>query len=128
MYLALKHLHVALAVASALGFVTRGTLMLREAPLLQARWVRIAPHLLDTMLLASAIAVATVGAFNPLRTPWLATKIGLLVAYIVAGSIALRRGRTPAQRRAALAVALLLLVALFATALTKAPLGIEALR
>ena len=128
MYLALKHLHVTLAVASALGFVGRGALMLRDAPLLQARWVRVAPHLLDTLLLASAIAVAVVGAFNPLRTPWLATKIVLLLGYIVAGAIALRRGRTPAQRRAGFAIALLLLAALFATALTKAPLGIEALR
>ena len=81
MYVALKHLHIALAVASALGFVTRGSMMLREAPLLQARWVRVAPHVLDTLLLASAIAVAVVGAINPLRTPWLATKIGLLVAW-----------------------------------------------
>ena len=128
MYVALKHVHIALALASALGFVARGALMLREAPLLQARWVRVAPHVLDTMLLVSAVALAVIGAFNPLRTPWLATKIGLLVAYVVAGSIALRRGRTPARRRTGFAVALLLLAGLFITAVTKAPLGIEALR
>ena len=124
MYTTLKHLHVALVAASGLGFLARGVLMLRASPALQARWLRIAPHLIDTGLLASAIALVVIGAYDVLRTPWLLTKIVLLVVYIGLGTVALKRGRTPQQRTLAFGAALTVFAAIVATALTKRPLGL----
>ena len=124
MYTTLKHLHVALVAASGLGFLARGVLMLRASPALQARWLRIAPHLVDTGLLASAIALVVIGAYDVLRTPWLLTKIVLLVAYIGLGTMALKRGRTPRQRTLAFVAALTVFAAIVATAVTKRPLGL----
>ena len=124
MYTTLKHLHVALVAASGLGFLARGVLMLRASPALHARWLRIAPHVIDTGLLASAIALAVIGAYDVLRTPWLMTKIVLLVVYIGLGTVALKRGRTPQQRTLAFVAALAVFAAIVATALTKRPLGL----
>ena len=123
MYTGLKHLHVALVAASGVGFLLRGVLMLRASPWLQARWLRIAPHVVDTGLLASAIALVVIGAYDVLRTPWLLTKIVLLVVYIVLGTIALKRGRTPQMRTVAFVAALAVFAGIVATALTKRPLG-----
>ena len=58
MYLLVKQLHVACVVLSLAGFAARGALMLAGSPLLQARFVRVAPHIVDTVLLASALILA----------------------------------------------------------------------
>ena len=65
-----------------------------------------------------------IGAYDVLRTPWLLTKIVLLVVYIVLGTIALKRGRTPQVRAAAFVAALAVFVAIVATAITKRPVGL----
>ena len=58
-YLSLKHFHMACAAASGCLFLLRGAWMLRASPLLQQRWVKILPHLVDTALLASACLLYT---------------------------------------------------------------------
>jgi uncharacterized membrane protein SirB2 len=126
MYLTLKYAHVVLVAASGAGFVARGLLMLRDAAVLRARWLRVTPHVVDTGLLATAIALVVVGGYDVLRTPWLTAKIGLLIAYIVIGSVALKRGRTHRVRALAFVMALAVFAALVATAITKRPLGIPA--
>ena len=68
--------------------------MLRDSPSLQLRWVRIAPHTVDSLLLASAIALAWQLGYSPLDQPWLAAKIAALPLYIVIGAIALKYGKT----------------------------------
>jgi uncharacterized membrane protein SirB2 len=90
----LKAIHVTCAALSYALFFLRGVWMLRESPLLQQRWVRYAPHTVDTVLLASAITLAWQLGISPLEAPWLAAKIVALLAYIVIGSVALKRGRT----------------------------------
>jgi uncharacterized membrane protein SirB2 len=124
MYTTIKQLHVALVAASGLGFALRGVLALRSSPSLQAPWLRIAPHVVDSALLASAIALVVIGAYDVLRAPWLLTKIALLVIYIVLGMVALKRGRTPQVRGAAFAAALVVFAAIVATAITKRPFGL----
>jgi uncharacterized membrane protein SirB2 len=122
MYAALKWVHLACAFASGAGFLARGTLMLFDSPLLQARWVRIAPHVVDSVLLAAAIAMAMLARLSPIAHPWLAAKIAGLLAYIVLGAIALRRGRTKRIRTAALLAALVVFGYIAGTALQRDPL------
>ena len=105
-YETLKHLH-ALTVAATLAlFLLRGYWMLRESPRMQARWVRIVPHINDSLLLAAAIAMLIIAQVNPLDQPWLMAKIIGLIAYIGLGTLALRPGRAKAVRIKALIAAL----------------------
>jgi uncharacterized membrane protein SirB2 len=62
----------------------------------------------------------------PFTTDWLTMKVALLVAYVVLGSVAIRRGRTKSVRVAAFAAALLVLAFLVSVALAHNPLGIFA--
>jgi uncharacterized membrane protein SirB2 len=122
LYGALKVIHVGAVVLSGTGFVIRYALSVaRPAP--GGALVRIAPHVVDTVLLASALALAWVGGFDPLGVPWLEAKLAGLVLYILIGTIALKRGRTRRIRAAAFAAALLAYAYIVTVALTKSPLG-----
>jgi uncharacterized membrane protein SirB2 len=122
LYAALKIVHVTAVVLSGLGFVLRFALDLAHRPA-TGRFARAAPHVVDTVLLASALSLAWVGGFNPLAVPWLEAKLAGLVVYILAGTIALKRGRTPGIRATAFAVALFTYAWIVSVALTKQPLG-----
>ena len=123
-YIALKHLHVTFVALSGLLFLVRGVWMLRASPRLQQRWARIVPHIVDTLLLASAIGLAVVSHQYPGQMPWLTAKVVGLVAYIVLGTIALKRGRTQGVRTAAFVGALACFAYIVAVAVTKNPLVI----
>lgn len=119
-----KAFHVILAILSGLGFALRGVWMLMDSPRRKARWVRIAPHVLDTFLLLSGIGLAAALGLSPAAHPWFGVKLVLLVIYIVSGSVALKRGRTLNIRIAALVIALAAFGLMVASAITHRPLGI----
>jgi len=123
-YLSLKHFHMGCAALSGSLFLLRGVWMLRASSMLQRRWVRVAPHIVDTLLLASAIGLAAWSHQYPGQQPWLSAKVGALLGYIVLGSFALKRGRTKGQRQAAFAAALALFAYIVSVAVTKRPLPI----
>lgn len=121
-YFSIKAVHVG-AVATSLGlFVLRGIWMLRADARLQRRWVRVAPHVVDTILLASAVWLAVLIGQAPLRDDWLTAKVGGLLIYVVLGSVALKRGRSARVRGIAFAAALATFAYIVAVALTKRPL------
>jgi len=122
-YLLLKQVHVACAILGIAGFIGRGVLMLRESPLLGARFMRVAPHVVDSVLLASAIALAWMSGQYPFAQGWLTAKVLALAAYIVLGTIALKRGRSPAARRCAFTLALATVLYIVSVALTRDPWG-----
>lgn len=121
-YSLLKAAHVACATLSYALFFVRGVWMMRESPMLARRWVRIVPHVIDTALLASAIAMLVLLGLNPLATPWLAAKLTGLLVYIGLGVVALRRGRTRGGRIAAWIAAQGVFAYIVAVALTKSAL------
>ena len=96
-------------------FLLRGAWMLAGSPQLRRRWVRIVPHVNDTILLAAAIYMATVIGMQS----WIAAKIAGLLLYIVLGSVALRRGPSRIIRAGAFVAALLVFAYIVAVALTK---------
>lgn len=122
-YVLLKGIHVAFAVLSLLGFVLRFGAMLRGAAWLSSRSARTLPHVVDTVLLASAIALAWKMDAVPGRDAWLTAKIVALLVYIVLGSIALKRGRTMTIRAVAGIAALLVFWYIVSVALGKSVLG-----
>ena len=121
-YLLLKHLHMTCAALSGALFLLRGLWMLQDSPRLGQRWVRTLPHLVDTVLLASAVTLAIWSAQYPLAQPWLTAKVGALLLYIVLGSVALKRGRSKGIRAAAFLAALATFAYIVAVALSKNPL------
>ena len=125
MYPTLKLVHVGAVVLSGAGFVLRYVLSVTR-PLPAGAWIRVAPHVVDSVLLASALALAWIGGFNPIQIPWLEAKLAGLVLYILIGTIALKRGRTRRIRAAAFALALLIYAHIVAVALTRNPLGLLA--
>lgn len=125
-YLPLRHLHIGFAVLSIALFVLRGALMLADAPWQHNVVLRYLPHLVDTVLLTSALMLTTVIRQYPFSTDWLTAKVVLLIAYIVLGSIALKRGRTKSVRIAAFIAALLTVGYLVTVARAHHPLGLFA--
>lgn len=105
-YASLKLIHVACVILSISGFMLRGGLMLADSPLLSRRSVRIAPHLVDTLLLVSGLWMAVLIGQYPGTVGWLSAKLIALLVYIGLGVVALRGGKTKRVRVIALIGAL----------------------
>ncbi|WP_034296055.1 SirB2 family protein [Herbaspirillum sp. RV1423] len=118
-YYAIKHFHLACAASSGSLFLLRGYWMLRNSTRLQQRWVRIVPHVVDTMLLASAAVLAVWSGQYPIMQGWLTAKVVALIFYIVLGTIALKRGKTRAIRIAAFFTAVLIFAYIGSVAITR---------
>ena len=108
-----------LAVTTLINFVIRGYWMIIDSSLLHSKWVKTIPHVIDTLLLSSAVALMIMAGFYPWFLDWVAAKILLLLLYIVLGTIALKRGKTKAQRIAAFIAALICIGLIFKSALSK---------
>lgn len=121
-YNALKQLHVICGALSYVGFFVRGIWMIRDSPLLARRWVRILPHVNDTVLLASAIAIAALSRQYPFVHGWLTAKLIALAIYIALGMVALRPGRSRPVRIAAWIAAQAVFGYIVLVALTRQPL------
>ncbi len=117
----LKDIHVGCVALTGAGFLARSALALAGSPLLGTRLVRIAPHVIDTVLLASAIALAATLRLSPLEQPWLMAKILALPLYVVCGSFALRRGKTRRGRTLAMLAAMGIYAYIVAAAVTHSP-------
>lgn len=120
-YSFIKSLHLTTIAITLMLFVLRGAWMIADSPRLQARWVRIVPHVNDTLLLTSGIVLTVLIQQYPLLHGWLTAKFFALVVYIVLGTYALKRGKTRRQRIVAWNLALLMFAYIVAVALTHNP-------
>lgn len=123
MYLAIKHLHITCAILSGSGFLLQGLWMMARNPLLDHRLTRTVPHVIDTVFLGSAVALAMQSGQYPFVAPWVTAKVIALVVYILLGATALRWGRTMGVRTAALFAAMATFAWIVSVALTKNPAG-----
>ena len=121
LYLPLKVLHLSTVVISVALFALRGGLMLAGSATLGSRFLRIAPHVVDSLLLASAVLLTLIVHHYPLVDSWLTAKVLALVVYVVLASVALRYGRSRAVRAAALVAALGAVAYIIGTALHHDP-------
>ncbi len=120
-YLSVKYLHLGCVVLSISLFALRGALQLRSVAWRQWRVLRVAPHIVDTVLLGAAVWLAWRSAQYPFVAGWLTAKVLALLAYIVLGHFALGP-KTPAAQRGAFFLAALLSVAyIVGVALTRRP-------
>lgn len=107
MYLGIKHLHITTVYITIALFLLRGAWMMFKPEMLQKRWVRIVPHVNDTVLLVSALVLTTFIGQYPFVHGWLTAKVIGLVVYIGLGIVALRAGRSKGVRIAAFIGALI---------------------
>lgn len=122
MYPLLKHLHMTLALLSFIGFFTRGIWMWRQSPLLHKRLAKILPHIIDTLLLVSAVWLAIILQYSPGSQPWLLAKIMGLVIYIGLGVVAFKNS-DPRVRKVSWLLALIVFGYIVNVALSKNPWG-----
>ena len=121
-FLPLRTFHMACAGLSIAGFFLRWIWMLRDSPLLQNRVTKIAPHIVDTALLLSAILLVGIVGFGA-NAAWLSAKIAGLVVYIALGTFALKRGRTKSARAVFGVLAIVTFAFIASVARSHDPLG-----
>ncbi|EGM77130.1 hypothetical protein Rhein_2755 [Rheinheimera sp. A13L] len=120
MYMALKHSHMLFIALSVTFLAVRFLLSLKSPALLQNKFLKIAPHVVDTLLLLTAIGLMLTIQQYPFQTPWLTDKLFGLFAYIGLAVMALK-GRTLLMRWVGFLGALSWLALVGKVAITKTP-------
>ena len=123
MYILVKYVHVISVVLSLTGFFLRGVLMIRHSPLLAARWVRVLPHINDTLLLVAALTLAAMSGQYPFVVDWVTAKVLGVIAYIILGILALREASTRRMRVICWLASMAVFGWIVSVALTRQPLG-----
>jgi len=123
MYMAFKHIHMTLALISILSFILRSIWAFQGSALLQKKLVKIAPHIIDTLLLLSAIALmlqTNIYPFTPAGA-WLSAKLIALVLYIIFGVMTLKKAKNNPQRAIYFTLSLISFGYIFAVARAHTP-------
>jgi len=118
-----KAIHLSCIALSFTGFFIRGVWMIIDSSNLQRRWVKVAPHIIDTLLLVSAVILAVQMRISPLEHAWLMAKIIALLAYIGIGTVALKQGRSKQVRVSAWLLGLATFMYIVSVAFTKSTMG-----
>ena len=122
-YPTLKWVHImAVSLSGALFFV-RGAGVQFGATFAMAAPVRYASYLIDTILLAAALALVFVLRDFVLASSWLWVKVILLPVYIVLGSFALKRASSKPMQLLFFAAALTVFIFIYRVARHHDPLG-----
>ena len=122
-YVLLKQVHICFALVSITGFVLRWTWKMTGSKLAAHRLTRTAPHIIDTLFLASAVMLAVNIGQYPLTTPWLTAKVVGLVGYILLGMAAMSNRLTRPVRSLAFLAALSVFGWIVTVARFKTPWG-----
>lgn len=122
MYLALKHIHLTFVVLSLLAFFVRGIWLFMNSGMLNKKWVKILPHIINTVLIVSGLVIAVHLGMKPGAHPWLMAKLIGLGFYIALG-VAAFKVPNPTLSKAFWVSALLVFVYIVSVAFTKTPLG-----
>ena len=127
MYEQIRWLHIGCVTLSGAMFAARGL-----AVSFSARWpmtsvLRHSSYTIDTGLLGAGVYLAVVSHQYPFVAPWLTMKVLLLAVYVVLGSYALKRGRTPRARLLCYLAAIAVYLLIVSVAMSHSPLGLLAL-
>ncbi len=122
-YLTIKAVHMGCVALSLCLFASRGVWALASGRPLW-RWLRIVPHVVDTLLLASGLTLAyIIGQYPFVNSGWLTAKVVGLIVYIGLGVMVFRGPFPRAGRWAILASALGVFAYIVSVAVTKRPEG-----
>ncbi len=119
MYMMAKHLHLTAVALSVLLFILRFILLQASPRVLEQKWAKVLPHVIDTVLLASALWLCSILSQWPFINDWLTFKVIGLVIYILMGMFALKWGRSAPLRWIGFIGALTWIVLIARVAFTK---------
>ena len=122
-YTTVKLVHQVAVALSVTGFFARGWASFASAGWVRTRAAKTVPHVVDTVLLLSALSLAWLLRLDPRDAPWLTAKIVGLVVYVALGVVALRPGRPLWVRATAWMAALATVGWIVSVAITKSPFG-----
>ncbi|MFD1008597.1 SirB2 family protein [Oceanisphaera ostreae] len=123
-YMAIKHAHMMFALISITLFILRAWLAVPSPARIKSKFLKVAPHIVDTLLLALGIWLAVLSSQIPFgNSPWLTAKVIGLVLYIVVGTIAIKRGKTRGQRLIATLASIAIFTYIYGAAVSKSPLS-----
>ncbi len=124
MYNWIKLLHVTCVALSFSLFFARG-LWLFAAPRRSLwRWLRVTPHIVDTLLLGSGLTLAVfIHQYPFVNSGWLTAKVLGLIVYVALGMVALHSSRSRILPRLAWMAALLVFAYIVSVAISKQPGG-----
>ncbi len=120
-YLAVKNLHILCVLLSAMGFALRGWGRICHADWMGRTWVRVWPHVVDSVLLLSAVVLAVWSGQYPGQQAWLSAKVLGLLLYIALGHWALRGAQRRSSQILAVFLALSVLAYMASVAVYKSP-------
>ncbi len=119
MYTFIKIIHMSFAMISILGFLARGIMKINESPVVEKKLVKVLPHVIDTVLLVSAITLVVMSGQYPWVAPWVGAKVLGLIVYIGLGVVVMRTAKTRQTRIIAFALALVTAAYILMVASTK---------
>ncbi|MBJ2128838.1 SirB2 family protein [Alteromonas sp. IB21] len=122
MYMMAKHLHLTAVGLSILFFIFRFIWSQLDANALSKKWVKILPHIIDTVLLGSAVWLCIILSQYPFVNAWITFKLIGVILYIVFGLFALKKAKTTLSKWAFFIAAIGVLMATAMVAVTKQPL------
>lgn len=125
MYMAYKHFHLLMVVLSVSFLLVRYAMSLKPAAMLQHKFFKITPHIIDTLLLISAVLLMLAIQQYPFVHAWLTEKFIAVLAYIALAVMAFR-GRTAFIRGLCFLGALGWLGLAIRVAITKQPVFLPA--
>lgn len=124
-YLIIKSVHLSAAAMTYVLFFIRGLWMMAAPHWLTHLWVRVVPHVIDTVLLGSAIGLMWITHQYPGFQTWLTVKILALLVYIGLGMTAFRIAKTRRVRVVAWVSAQAVFFYIVLVAFTRSPFGMS---
>jgi uncharacterized membrane protein SirB2 len=121
MYEMTKHLHLTFMLLSVLLFLTRFVLTLNASPILQKKALKIAPHIIDTLWIITAIGLCLMVQQYPFVNPWVTEKLLAFVMYFFMVIFTLKLAKTHLMRLIGVVGALSWLAYAGMVAVTKQP-------
>ncbi len=123
LYTPIKLTHLFLVVISICLFTVRGGAHAFADIRFTQKWMKIAPHLIDTALLLTGIGLTLIVAQYPVTHHWLSVKMTLLMCYILLGMKTMKSTQ-PRQRQGYFIAALCCVFLIVSVARTHHPMGI----
>jgi uncharacterized membrane protein SirB2 len=122
MYTAVKHIHLFMIACSVLLFVVRYVLMMVDSDLRNKAFLKRVPHVVDTAMLLSGVALIFITGFIPFTgaAPWLTEKLTCVLVYIALGFVTLGNSKNKVFKTFAFLGALGWLMVAANIAMTKA--------
>ena len=121
MYTTIKAAHISFALISIGFFLLRAGWSVTGSSMLKQKWVRVLPHVNDTLLLSCAIYLMFATQQFPIADHWLTAKVVALFLYVGLGTAAIKQGKTAGKRALFALSALAVFAYIFSVALSKSP-------